>query len=330
MPIISVIVPVYKVEHYLHRCVDSVLRQSFTDFELILVDDGSPDNCPVICDQYAVQDKRVHVIHQQNGGLSAARNAGIDWSFEYSDSKWITFIDSDDWVSEFYLERLYQAVCDLNVNLSICATYKTNGAVDTTATEHKIFEKISIEAICEIKREDILLMIACGKLYNKFLWREIRFPLGKFHEDVFTTHRLIYQNNAVALVYEKLYYYFQNENGITGSEWNPNRLDELEGLRSQIEYFKENNFPSALEKSKRVYLYVLAEHLHTLNKLYPRYNYCKKILRKQLRKDIRKYKKTVSLSIDEYRHIYEAVYPFWMRQYWRLQKLLRIMSDERK
>ena len=112
MPTISVIVPVYKVEKYIHRCVDSILSQTFTDFELILVDDGSPDNCGKICDEYAEKDIRIHVIHQENGGLSAARNAGIDWVFANSDSEWITFIDSDDWVHPEYLERLLCLVLD--------------------------------------------------------------------------------------------------------------------------------------------------------------------------------------------------------------------------
>ena len=107
---ISVIVPVYKVEPYLRKCVDSVLGQTFKDFELILVDDGSPDNCGKICDEYAAADDRVKVIHQANGGLSAARNAGIDWVMAYSKSEYITFIDSDDWVADTYLERLYEGV----------------------------------------------------------------------------------------------------------------------------------------------------------------------------------------------------------------------------
>ena len=98
MALISVVVPVYNVEKYIHQCIDSILSQTFTDLELILVDDGSPDRCPQICDRYAEQDQRIHVIHQKNGGLSAARNAGIDWAFANSDSQWITFVDSDDWV----------------------------------------------------------------------------------------------------------------------------------------------------------------------------------------------------------------------------------------
>ena len=108
--LISIVVPIYKVEKYIHRCIESILAQTFTDFDLILVDDGSPDNCGKICDEYAVKDKRIHVIHKENGGLSDARNAGIDWAFANSDSEWITFIDSDDWIHPKYLETLYNAV----------------------------------------------------------------------------------------------------------------------------------------------------------------------------------------------------------------------------
>ena len=104
MPQISVIVPVYKVEAYLARCVDSVLAQTFSDFDLILVDDGSPDNSGAICDEYAEKDPRIVVIHQKNGGLSAARNAGIEWAFAHSNSQWLNFIDSDDWVHPEYLD----------------------------------------------------------------------------------------------------------------------------------------------------------------------------------------------------------------------------------
>ena len=125
MPAISVIVPVYKVEKYIHRCVRSILGQTYADFELILVDDGSPDNCGVICDEYAAKDSRVVVIHQENGGLSAARNAGIDWVFANSDSQWLSFIDSDDWVHPEYLQRLldaatYAGTCPLGCGRILC------------------------------------------------------------------------------------------------------------------------------------------------------------------------------------------------------------------
>ena len=115
---ISIIVPVYKVENYLYRCIESIISQTFTDYELILIDDGSPDKCGDICEEYAKKNDRIHVIHQKNGGLSAARNAGIDWSYKYSNSTWITFIDSDDWVSPDYLEALCTAAVSNKKDIS--------------------------------------------------------------------------------------------------------------------------------------------------------------------------------------------------------------------
>ena len=117
---ISVIVPVYKVEAYLPACIDSILAQTFTDFELILIDDGSPDHCGTICDEYAKKDVRIHVIHQENGGLSAARNAGIDWVFKNSDSQWITFVDSDDMIISGMLERLRSVILITKADVCTC------------------------------------------------------------------------------------------------------------------------------------------------------------------------------------------------------------------
>ena len=118
--LVSVIVPVYKVEKYLRRCIDSILNQTFTGFNLILVDDGSPDNCGLICDEYAEKDNRIHVIHKKNGGLSDARNAGLEWYFEHSDSKWLTFIDSDDWIHPRYLEGLLEAERIYSTDIVVC------------------------------------------------------------------------------------------------------------------------------------------------------------------------------------------------------------------
>lgn len=123
---ISIVVPVYKVEKYIHRCIKSILNQSYSSFNLVIVDDGSPDNCGKICDEYAKKDTRIHVIHKSNGGLSDARNAGIDWAIKNSDSKWITFIDSDDWVHPQYLEKMISSAEETNCNVCIVRYKKTN------------------------------------------------------------------------------------------------------------------------------------------------------------------------------------------------------------
>ena len=129
MPELSVIVPVYNVAPYLKGCVDSILSQTFSNFEVILVDDGLPDRCGAMCDEYAAKDPRVFVIHQPNGGLSAARNAGLDHSFAASDRQWVTFIDSDDWVYQGYLERLYTAATENKGAIAVCEFIKTNGKI---------------------------------------------------------------------------------------------------------------------------------------------------------------------------------------------------------
>ena len=135
MAVISVIVPVYKVERYLKRCVDSILDQTFRDFELILVDDGSPDQCGEICEKYAKKDKRIIVLHRENGGLSAARNTGLDWIFANSNSIYVTFIDSDDWVHPQYLEILLSVIESNKVAVSVGQFQRVNEYV--TSNENK-------------------------------------------------------------------------------------------------------------------------------------------------------------------------------------------------
>ena len=239
MPTISVIVPVYKVEKYIHRCVDSILGQTFIDFELILVDDGSPDNCPAICDEYAEKDNRVHVIHQENGGLSAARNAGIDWAFANSDSQWLSFIDSDDWVHPEYLERLLDAAAENNVDLSIC------GYKGTSGEEVVCFEKQFDVTLWTPKdfytSNEINATIAWGKLYRKECFDTIRYPVGKIHEDEYTTYKILFEQDSIVYIAAPLYAYYNNPDGITKSKWSIRRLDLLEALEERILYFTEGN-----------------------------------------------------------------------------------------
>lgn len=246
MPQISVIVPVYKVEPYLHRCVDSILAQTFTDFELILVDDGSPDNCGAICDEYAQKDSRVHVIHQENGGLSAARNAGIDWVFENSDSEWLTFVDSDDWIHPRMLEQLYHAVLEYNVEVSICGYEETgedNRWTNAVAAQVKLWpvEQFYVE-------HNVNATVAWGKLYARACFADIRYPVGKIYEDEYVTYRILFQFEQVAVIDVPMYAYFVNPEGITKSEWTVKRLDKLDALIEQISFFEGSGLECALRR----------------------------------------------------------------------------------
>ena len=253
MAIISVVVPVYKVEQYLCRCIDSILSQTFTDFDLILVDDGSPDGCGKICDDYAEKDSRIFVIHKKNGGLSSARNSGIDWAFKNSNSNWITFIDSDDWVHTQYLELLLYAIKCYNTNVSVSI--------------HKKIDKMEKEK--EICKSDICIRIedanknycndlvhAWGKLYKKDLFKNIRFPIGKLHEDAFVTYLILFEAKKYAVIDYPLYNYYTNPNGIT-YQYGINRLDEFEAYEQQLSFFKSKGHNIIAERTLNNYFYRL-------------------------------------------------------------------------
>lgn len=330
MPIISVIVPVYKVEPYLRRCVDSILQQSFTDFELILVDDGSPDNCPAICDEYAVHDKRVHVIHQKNGGLSAARNAGIDWSFQHSDSEWITFVDSDDWVHEHYLKWMYETAVSMNVQLCMCGYQNIKKGHKPLPTGMFSFQKVYTENLYECPIDTVHTISSCSKLYLKCQWENIRFPVGKLHEDRFTTHKLIFQNEVVAVIPQQLYYYYLSDESIMRSPWTPHRLDDLEAVQEQLDFFKKHGLMKPWKNMANSHLFILYSTISVLEEIAPQYSEYIPALKKQLKRVLHIYKKAFPIPIAKYGYIYDMAYPFWMRQYWRLQKALRLLHLREK
>ncbi|MDY3993480.1 MAG: glycosyltransferase family 2 protein [Evtepia sp.] len=312
---ISVIVPVYNVEPYLHRCVDSILAQTFTDFDLILVDDGSPDNCPAICDEYAERDNRVHVIHQENGGLSAARNAGIDWAFANSDSQWLTFVDSDDWIHPEMLEQLLNAAVESNVAVSMCRFFRT---ANTSLPPVDTFTVRLVSPIdAYILDGKHVSAFACGRLYRKTCFQTIRFPVGRLFEDLFTTYKILFSLQAIALFNEPLYYYYQNPSGITRSHWVPHRLDELDGYEEQLRFFKEKNDISAFRAVSWSYLVAICTQFNMVNSAAESVDakYVR-MLRSKLRRRLHKatVDKIVSIKSDAW--IYEAAHPVLMKCYW--------------
>ena len=247
---ISVIVPVYKVEPYLHRCVDSILAQTYKDFELILVDDGSPDKCGVICDEYASKDRRVVVIHLENGGLSAARNAGIDWAFENSDSDWLTFVDSDDWVTTDYLHTLLTAAQYAGTNISVgnhryVDKYESKTDCDNTNTIKVMTPEEFI--VGETRRYNF----AWAKLYRKQCFNMVRYPNGKNFEDVFTTYKMLFACEKIAVVDKVIIFYFNNPESITRATWSPSELVILDGTKEQLMFYKKNGFQKAVEVTER-------------------------------------------------------------------------------
>ena len=226
---ISVIVPVYKVEEFLSRCVDSILCQSYPDFEVILVDDGSPDRCGQMCEDYARQDSRIHVIHQENGGLSAARNSGIDWAFAHSDSRWLAFVDSDDWVHPDFLKVLYETAEQTLCKISVCDFFRTSGENFPEQPYNCAMRIAAGDFYCG-DYQNGQTAVAWNKLYHKSLFKNLRYPVGKLHEDEFTTYQAVYQAGTVGVTPMVLYAYYQNPGGIMKAPWSPKRMHTLEAF----------------------------------------------------------------------------------------------------
>ena len=328
MPLISVIVPVYKVEQYLHRCVDSILTQTFTDFELILVDDGSPDSCGVICEEYAEKDKRVHVIHQENGGLSAARNTGIDWAFANSDSKWLSFIDSDDWVHEQYLELLYSAVDQFQTAISQCRFQKTSGTVPENDPVGNM--------LCVSPKEQYINWYgayACGKLYDKRCFETLRYPVGILYEDIAIWYKLLFSVPKIAIVDEALYYYYQRDDSIMNTAWHPKMLARLDAWDTQVAFFDqlgdERLLQEAIERYGQVakheyYAIIRSTRLTKQEKADNCHN-----VEQRIRRLMTKYQRYVKNS-TQYPWCFEVVHPFLSGCAYKVKKSIRAIKHHQQ
>lgn len=232
--LISVIIPVYEVEQYLRRCVDSVINQTYKNLEIILVDDGSPDNCGKICDEYAVKDSRIKVIHKENGGLSSARNAGID----VAQGAYLSFVDSDDYINEQFIERLYDLLKEYDADIAQCDYVKTAGEIPENISHENIdiFDNLgALDAMYCIN--GVQMVIVCNKLFKKSLFENMRFPLGKIHEDEATTPLLLYRSERIVKTNRQMYYYYVNDESITNRKFSEKRLDIFHVFNSRIEFY---------------------------------------------------------------------------------------------
>ena len=211
MPEISVIVPVYRVEKYIKQCIESIRAQTFSDIEIILVDDGSPDSCGAICDEYAEKDPRIKVIHQQNGGLSSARNTGI----KNANGRYLTFVDSDDIIAETFCEKMYALAVKTRCDFAACAPARFTDSSGPELTEAVVFEPTSLSNTGYLKKQLENGFSAWGKLYCRELFGSHSFMPGKLHEDIIWSSDLARDlHNGVSVTDEPLYCYRRNEQGI--------------------------------------------------------------------------------------------------------------------
>ena len=270
-PLISIIIPVYNVEDFLYECVDSVIFQTYTNLEIILIDDGSLDNCPKICDEYAAKDKRITVIHQKNQGLSAARNAGI----QIAKGEYLSFIDSDDKVHPDYINDLYKALNNSSYKVSMCKNISFINSIPAENSRNNGQKEIQLTDIFSIENA----MCAWGKLFHKSLFEDILFPLQKLHEDEFVIFKILFKAGKISFCESPLYYYRTREGSIMRNKAEKFYLDFLEALTENYKYFY------SLNEKKLCDIFLM--RLTYLNTDY--YNYCKenKIPRKK-RKNISK------------------------------------------
>ena len=233
--LISIVVPVYKVEEYLKECICSILRQTYTNFELILVDDGSPDNCGKICDNYAALDKRIRVIHKTNGGLSDARNAGIC----IARGKYITFVDSDDYIASQYLERLYLFLIKYNADIVQCE-YTSDNQQLSQKMKDEFFSYDKCKAMVEMLHFGRVQVNAWAKLYKASLFTNIKYPVGRINEDNLTTYKLINLSEKVICISDNLYYYRMNNEGIMLGRFSKDRYELLSFKKEFLSYMKDD------------------------------------------------------------------------------------------
>lgn len=238
---ISIIIPVYNVAQYLFRCVNSVLSQTYNNLEVILVDDGSTDGSEKVCDDLKCTDGRIIVIHQKNGGLSQARNTGID----ICTGEYIAFIDSNDYIAPNMIKLLLNTILQSNAELAVCnfAYVNEDGTEiqsrnrDMPIQTEVLSQRQALSCLCVEKY--YYYVIACNKLYHRSLFRDLRFIIGKIHEDEFIVHHILAEYKVIACISEPLYFYVQRDNSIMNDCYAVKRLDAVEALFDRCNFLLE-------------------------------------------------------------------------------------------
>ena len=256
-PLISVIVPVYKVEKYLDRCVQSIVDQTYRNLEIILVDDGSPDECPTMCDTWALKDTRIRVIHKPNGGLSDARNAGMAVAI----GVFVGFVDSDDYIAPEMYQLLYKSMAAEGSDIAACGVEMVfedgTPAKLLTKTGSCILDRRS--AMEAVIRESWLKQPVWYKLYRTSLIRDILFPVGKYHEDVFWTWQAVARAEKVSVFDTPCYSYLQRSGSIMAETYSLRRLDAVEAKRLRLEYL-EREYPALVDHARVDLLFTCMYH----------------------------------------------------------------------
>ena len=262
---VSVIVPIYNAESYLEKCVNSIINQTERDIQIILVDDGSTDKSPQICDELSLKDDRIVVFHKKNGGLSSARNKGL----ENAKADYVCFIDSDDIIAPYYVEHLLSLIekydCDVAVGKFETFTDK-DPSFDNIDNDVEIVEgKNAIDKL--FGKSYVTATIACNKVYKKSLFDDIKFPEGKINEDEATAYRIFYKTERVAFSNSVVYGYYMRDNSITKSKFSKRNFDFLEIAWERCMFFKERGEERYYYLFLKIYCWTLLEFSEKTKKI---------------------------------------------------------------
>lgn len=263
-PLISLIIPVYNVEKYFPKCMESVFAQTYSNFEIILVDDGSTDNSGKMCDTYAEQDVRVKVFHKTNGGLSDARNFGV----ARCSGDLVAFIDSDDFVTNDYLSYLYELMAKYNADVSVARKILVSDGIEA----RECLSKVSANYVEKCLSAEEALQVTCERvsayhrLYKKHLVQKHPYPVGKIYEDLATTYKIIADCDSVAISTKTIYFYVQRAGSICYSQFSDKHLQGLDAAAAQLAFMREN-FPTAVPAAERKCASLAVELLSTTSLL---------------------------------------------------------------
>lgn len=264
-PEISIIVPVYNVKKYLLRCIRSILNQTYKDFEVLLVDDGSTDGSGALCDKLKTKDSRIKVIHKENGGLSSARNAGLD----IVSGKYVTFVDSDDYVSELYLEKLKE-LCKNDDN-TICVVGTQIVKEKEYSSQKKNFRMYSVDGkdFEKLFLGDIAGDSSCAKLFPLKFFKNVRFIDGRILEDLGVTYKLFYQAERVMVSEEKLYYYYQRSGSIMNSDFSIKKSNGVYSYEERLDFIKEKLDKDVYDRFMQQYVAMGLAYYYKIRKYFP-------------------------------------------------------------
>lgn len=323
MPEISVIVPVYKAEDYLHACVDSILSQTVSDFELILVDDGSPDGCGAICDDYAARDSRVRVIHQENQGQAAARNHALS----IAKGEWVCFVDSDDAVHPQMLERLGQAAAESGAAMSMCRMLEAPEMPESFSTPVEVsWELLSMEEeslVALFDAGDYPGWVACAKLIRRELIETHLFCPGRVYEDNEAVCHWIYGAKTIASIPYSLYFYRTNPDSTTQSRFSMKKLDYLWALEGIIRFYSSVGYTTLRERFGTLYAEEAAGDYHRV-----RYELNDPKAARDIEKAARRLRREIPFTKAQFETMFSAMHPKLTRLYWPLEGAARTLRED--